>query len=84
MQLFQDELLQLVGCFSFLSVDAGLGKQRLRADFGLGQQQPETDVFRRQKPLGRQRTSRRHIGSFPVMVGFKHRQGISPSVLTRG
>ncbi len=32
MQLFQDQLLQLVGSFTLLGIDAGLGQQGLGAD----------------------------------------------------
>ena len=51
MKLFEDQFLQLVGGFALLGVDAGLLKQRLGAELGLCQQQPEADVFRRQNLL---------------------------------
>ena len=44
-KFFQDQLLQLVGGFALLGVDAGLRQQRLGAELGLRQQQPQADIF---------------------------------------
>ena len=38
MHFFKNELLELVGGFTLLGVDAGLGEQRLGIDVGLFQQ----------------------------------------------
>jgi hypothetical protein len=48
MQFTKDQLLQLVGGFALLGVNAGLEKQGLGIDAGLLQQQPEAIVFCRQ------------------------------------
>ena len=50
-QLFENKLLQLVGGFALLGVDARLRKQYLGVDAGLLQQQAEAVVFRGQKFL---------------------------------
>ena len=52
-QLFEDQLLQLVGRLALLGVDAGLGEQTPGIDLGLRKQQPQADIFRRQKVLVR-------------------------------
>ena len=51
MKLFQDEFLEFLGRFALLGIDTGLGQQRFGAQLGLRQQQPQTDVLRRQNLL---------------------------------
>jgi hypothetical protein len=52
-ELFEDQLLQLVGRLALLGFDAGLGKQSLRVDFGLREKEPKTYILSRQEVLGR-------------------------------
>ena len=50
-QLFEDQLLQLVGCLALPGVDAGLGQQTPGIDFGLRKEKPQADILCRQKVL---------------------------------
>jgi hypothetical protein len=67
MELFEDQLLQLVGCLALLGVDAGLGEQPPRVDFSLGEQQSQADVLGLQEVLRRRRQRAR-----VVAVRMKH------------
>ena len=73
MKLFKDQFLKLVGRFALLRVNTGLFEQSLSIDFGLRQQQPKADVFRRQKLLGRRCAGSQRA---PVLnrIDFKHTQ----------
>ena len=51
MQFFQDKLLQFVGSFALLGVDARLRQQHLGIDTGLLEQQTKAVVFRGQEFL---------------------------------
>ena len=53
MKLFQDQLLQLVGCLALAGVNSGLSKQTLGIDFSLGQQQAKADILCFQRVLPR-------------------------------
>jgi hypothetical protein len=66
-EFFQDQLLQLVGRLALLGVDAGLGKQSLRVDFGLREKEPKTHILSRQEVMGRRC---RRVGV--VVVRMKH------------
>jgi hypothetical protein len=52
-QLFKDQLLQLVGRLALLGVDAGLGKKAAGIDLGLREEKPQADVLCRQIVLVR-------------------------------
>ena len=69
MKLFQDQLLQLVGCFALPGVDAGLSEQRLSVDFRLCQQKSQADIFCSQQFLRKRQVSDQ-IGWSPV--DFEH------------
>jgi len=51
MQLLENKLLQFVGRFTLLGIDAGLSKQYLGIDTGLLQQQAKAVIFRSQEFL---------------------------------
>ena len=51
MQLFENELLQFVGSFPLLGVDAGLREQHFGVDTGLLQQKAKAVIFRGQEFL---------------------------------
>ena len=70
-QLFKDQLLQLVGRLALAGVDAGLIEQLLGVDFSLRQQQPKADVLRRQKFL-RRGFSRTQLVLVSLMIDLKH------------
>ncbi|MHC2614632.1 hypothetical protein ACVMGF_005705 [Bradyrhizobium diazoefficiens] len=53
MQLFKDQLLQLLGRLSLPGVDARPGKQAPRVDLGLGKEKPQADILCRQSILMR-------------------------------
>ena len=50
-QLFEDQLLQLVGRLALPGVDAGLGEQTAGIDLGLRKEKPQADILCRQKVL---------------------------------
>ena len=50
-QLFEDQLLQLVGRLALPGVDAGLGQQTAGIDLGLRKEKPQADILCRQKVL---------------------------------
>jgi hypothetical protein len=71
-KLFQDQLLQLVGCLALAGVDASLGEQTLGIDFGLLEQKPKADILCLQNVVRRRPAIRRAL--FLVTVDFKHRR----------
>jgi hypothetical protein len=81
-QLFQDQLLQLVGCLALLGVYSGLGQQFPGVDFGLCQQQPQADVLSRQEVLERHSGTLR-LKLVQLIVGFKHGHRITISRVPR-
>jgi len=52
-QLFKDQLLQLVGRLALPGVDAGPGKKAAGIDLGVREEKPQTDVLCRQIVLVR-------------------------------
>ena len=50
-QLFKDQLLQLVGRLALPGLDAGVGEQTAGVDLGLRKKKPQADILRRQKVL---------------------------------
>ena len=52
-QLFEDQLLQLVGRLALPGLDAGLGEQTAGIDLGLRKEKPQADILRLQKVLVR-------------------------------
>ena len=50
-QLFKDQLLQLVGRLALPGLDAGVGEQTAGVDLGLCKKKPQADILRRQKVL---------------------------------
>jgi len=72
MKLFQNQLLELVGCLALAGVDSGLSKQTLGIDFSLGQQQPKADILCLQRVVRRGPAFR---GSVVLMkIDLKHRR----------
>ena len=70
-QLFQDQLLQLVRRLALAGVDAGLIEELLGVDFRLGQEQPKADILRRQKLL-RGRSFGTQMALVLMTIDFKH------------
>ncbi len=70
-QFLEDQLLKLVRRLALSGVNAGLSQQVLGVDFGLRQQQPKADVFRRQELPGR-RFADAELVVVLMKVDFKH------------